>query len=75
MNWDIVEGNWKQLRGLVKTQWGRLINDQLDVISGKRTHLSGKIQASYGAGRDKSQEQLRKFKGRNRNHQPAKSAW
>ena len=51
MNWDIVEGDWKQFRGLVKTQWGRLTDDHLDVISGKRTQLSGKIQEAYGVTR------------------------
>jgi len=42
MNWDIVEGNWKQFRGKVKAQWGKLTDDHLDVIAGKRTELVGK---------------------------------
>jgi uncharacterized protein YjbJ (UPF0337 family) len=44
MNWDRVEGNWKQLKGQVRQQWGSLTNDDLDVIEGKRTELSGRLQ-------------------------------
>lgn len=74
MNWDIVEGNWKQFRGLVKAQWGKLTDDQLDVISGKRTQLSGKIQEAYGISRDEAEAQIKKFEDRNRNYRPSKSA-
>ena len=73
MNWDTVEGNWKQFRGLVKTQWGRLTDDHLDVISGKRTQLSGKIQEAYGISRDEAAEQIKKFEERNRDYRPSKS--
>ena len=48
MNWDRIEGNWKQFKGNVKQQWGKLTDDQLDVIAGKRQNLSGKIQEAYG---------------------------
>ena len=41
MNWDRIEGNWKQFKGNVKQQWGKLTDDQLDVIAGKRDHLAG----------------------------------
>ena len=44
MNWDIVEGNWKQFKGKVKAQWGDLTDEHLDVIAGKRVELVGKIQ-------------------------------
>jgi uncharacterized protein YjbJ (UPF0337 family) len=50
MNWNIVEGNWKQFRGEVKVQWGKLTDDHLDVIAGKRIQLAGKIQEAYGDG-------------------------
>ena len=43
MNWDRIEGNWKQFKGNVKQQWGKLTDDQLDVIGGKRDQLAGKI--------------------------------
>ena len=48
MNWDQVEGKWKQMKGSVKEQWGELTNDDLDVIAGKRDKLIGKLQERYG---------------------------
>jgi uncharacterized protein YjbJ (UPF0337 family) len=58
MNWDRIEGNWKQLKGNVKEQWGKLTDDQLDVIAGKREHLAGKIQETYGISKDEAEKQL-----------------
>jgi uncharacterized protein YjbJ (UPF0337 family) len=46
MNWDRVEGNWKQFKGSVKEQWGKLADDQLDVIAGKRDQLAGNPRRS-----------------------------
>jgi uncharacterized protein YjbJ (UPF0337 family) len=48
MDWNQVEGNWKQLKGKVKEQWGKLTDDDLDVIAGKRDQLEGKLQERYG---------------------------
>jgi len=61
MNWDIVEGNWKQFRGKVKAQWGRLSDDHLDVIAGKRAELAGKIQEHYGLTKDEVERQIKEF--------------
>jgi uncharacterized protein YjbJ (UPF0337 family) len=58
MNKDILEGNWKELKGKVKEQWGKLTNDQLDVIDGKRTQLSGEIQKAYGVTKDEAEKQI-----------------
>ena len=44
MNWDRVEGNWKTFKGQVQQKWGKLTDDDLDVIEGKRTELSGRLQ-------------------------------
>jgi uncharacterized protein YjbJ (UPF0337 family) len=52
MDWNRVEGNWKQFKGKVKEQWGRLTDDDLDAIAGKRDQLEGKIQERYGIARD-----------------------
>jgi uncharacterized protein YjbJ (UPF0337 family) len=52
MDWNRVEGNWKQMKGKVKEKWGRLTDDDLDVIGGKRDQLEGKIQERYGQARD-----------------------
>ena len=52
MNWDRVEGNWKQLTGKVKEKWGDLTDDDLTTIDGKREQLEGRIQERYGVGKD-----------------------
>jgi uncharacterized protein YjbJ (UPF0337 family) len=70
MNWEIVEGNWKQLKGKVQTQWGKLTDDQFDVIAGKRTELSGKIQESYGITKDEAEEQIKRFEEINKDFRP-----
>ena len=61
MNWDRIEGNWKQFKGQVKQQWGKLTDDDLDVIAGKRDHLAGKIQETYGITKDETEKQLKKW--------------
>jgi uncharacterized protein YjbJ (UPF0337 family) len=58
MNWDRIEGNWKQFKGSVKERWGKLTDDELDVIAGKRDKLAGRIQASYGVSKDAAEQQL-----------------
>lgn len=70
MNWDIVKGNWKQFRGEVQAQWGKLTDDHLDVISGKRIELAGKIQEAYGITKDEAERQIRDFELRNKNESP-----
>ena len=61
MNWDRIEGNWKQLKGKVTEQWGELTNDDLDAIDGRREYLAGKIQERYGIAQDEAEEQVRKW--------------
>ena len=58
MTWDKIEGNWKQLKGNVQQQWGKLSDDQLDVIAGKREQLSGKLQEVYGLSKEEVHQQL-----------------
>jgi len=59
MNWDRIEGNWKQMKGKVKEKWGKLTDDDLDVIAGKRDQRVGRIQESYGISRDEAERQVR----------------
>ncbi|ART81400.1 general stress protein CsbD [Oceanisphaera profunda] len=66
MNWDIAEGNWKQFKGKVQTQWGKLTDDQLDQINGKRQELAGRIQEAYGVSKDEAEKQIKEFEDRNR---------
>lgn len=70
MNWDIVEGNWKQFKGKVKAQWRQLTDEHLEVIAGRRTELSGKIQEAYGISKDKADAQIKRFEKRNKDYQP-----
>lgn len=58
MNWDRIEGNWKQLTGKAKVQWGKLTDDDLDVIGGKRDQLAGKLQERYGIAKDDAEKQI-----------------
>ncbi len=64
MNWDTIEGNWKQFKGNVKQQWGKLTDDHIDVIAGKREHLAGKIQQAYGVSKDEAEKQIADFEKR-----------
>ena len=61
MNWDTMNGQWKQLRGKIKEQWGDLTDDDLDRIEGKRDQLLGAVQKRYGIAREEAETQLRKF--------------
>ncbi len=70
MNWDIVKGNWKQFRGEVQAQWGKLTDDHLDVISGKRIELAGKIQEAYGITKDEAEQQIKEFELRTKDDSP-----
>ena len=63
MNWDRVEGNLKQFKGKVKQKWGKLTDDQLDVISGNRDELVGKIQESYGIAKDEAEREVKAWEG------------
>jgi uncharacterized protein YjbJ (UPF0337 family) len=58
MNRDQLEGNWKQLKGKVREKWGKLTNDDLDVVNGKREQLLGKLQEKYGIAKAEAEKQL-----------------
>jgi uncharacterized protein YjbJ (UPF0337 family) len=73
MNWDRIEGNWKQLKGKAKQQWGKLTDDQLDVIAGNRDRLAGKIQEQYGISKDEAEKQLSAFETQYRDWNPPRS--
>ncbi|MBU3030134.1 CsbD family protein [Paracoccus marinaquae] len=58
MNWDIIEGKWKQLKGSVQQKWGELTDDELDQIDGNREKLTGKLQEKYGWTRDEAERKV-----------------
>ena len=66
MNWDIAEGNWKQFKGKVKAQWGKLSDNHIDQIAGKRTELAGKVQEVYGLSKDEAEQQIKDFEKLNK---------
>ncbi len=61
MNWERISGNWTQWKGRVQERWGKLTQDQLDVIAGRREQLSGRIQEAYGLSQDEAERQLRNW--------------
>ena len=63
MNWDQVKGNWKQTKGEVQKQWGKLTNDDLDVVEGERTKLAGRLQERYGYRQGTGQQGNRQLAG------------
>jgi uncharacterized protein YjbJ (UPF0337 family) len=58
MDWNRVEGNWKQVKGKVKEKWGKLTDDDLDVVAGHRDQLEGKIQERYGIAKDQVRKDI-----------------
>ena len=58
MNWDRIEGDWMMLSGKVQERWGKLTDDDLDIIQGRREQLEGKIQKVYGVARDDARKQV-----------------
>ncbi|MDQ0316368.1 CsbD family protein [Amorphus orientalis] len=58
MNWDQIEGQWKQFSGQVQAEWGRLTNDDVAVVEGNRDRLAGRIQERYGVEKDEAHRQI-----------------
>ncbi|MBR2655091.1 CsbD family protein [Yoonia sp.] len=58
MNWDIIQGKWKQMTGSAKENWGKLTDDDLTQINGKRDQLTGKLQEKYGITKDEAEKQI-----------------
>lgn len=65
MNWDRVEGNWKEMKGRIKQQWGDLTDDDLTVMNGKRDELAGRLQQRYGYAKDRAEREIDDWLSRN----------
>lgn len=65
MNTDRTAGNWKQLKGKIKEQWGKLTDDEVDQLEGKGEQLAGKLQERYGLAREEAERQAREFRTNN----------
>ena len=64
MNWDSIKGNWKQMAGSVKEQWGKLTDDDMTIIEGQREQLVGRVQERYGIAREAAEDQVRVWEAR-----------
>jgi uncharacterized protein YjbJ (UPF0337 family) len=71
MNTDTLEGRWTQLKGKAREKWGRLTNDDIDVIGGKRDQLVGILQRRYGQARDEIERQVDEFEHENKQREKA----
>jgi uncharacterized protein YjbJ (UPF0337 family) len=58
MNWDVIEGNWKQLKGKVQQQWGKLTDDDLKLVEGKQSELAGRLQERYGYTKEQAHSEI-----------------
>ena len=58
MNWNQIEGNWSEFKGKVQQQWGKLTNDDIDIVEGNRKELAGKIQKNYGKSEEEAEEEI-----------------
>jgi uncharacterized protein YjbJ (UPF0337 family) len=58
MNWDRIEGNWKEFKGKIQTKWGKLTEDDLAVVQGKRDELAGRLQQRYGFAKDQAEKEI-----------------
>lgn len=74
MNWDTVEGNWKQFKGAAREQWGKLTDNDWETVVGKKDQLVGKIQERYGISRDEAQRQADDWSRTLREQQKEKEA-
>ena len=61
MNWDQIKGKWKQAKGKAQQQWGKLTDDDLDVINGHREELVGKVQERYGIEKEEAEKQVNQW--------------
>ena len=61
MNWDQIEGNWKQWTGKVKEKWGKLTDDDMTMIAGRRDQLAGILQQRYGYAKEVVEKELDDF--------------
>jgi uncharacterized protein YjbJ (UPF0337 family) len=70
MNWDVIERDWKQFKRHVKEKWGKLTDDSLDAVAGKRDRLAVKIQEIYGITKDQAELQVKAFEQIHKDYQP-----
>jgi uncharacterized protein YjbJ (UPF0337 family) len=68
MNKDIVKGKWKEIKGQLKQQWGKLTDDEISQMDGTYEELEGVLQKRYGLEKDEAEKQIKEFLNQNRWH-------
>jgi len=61
MNWDQIQGMWKQMKGQAQQKWGKLTEDDINVVNGRREELVGKVQHRYGIANEEAEKQVKEF--------------
>jgi uncharacterized protein YjbJ (UPF0337 family) len=61
MNWDRIEGNWKQFKGQARQKWGELTDDDVEQIGGQKDQLVGKLQERRGIARDEAEREIKEW--------------
>lgn len=61
MDWNQIEGNWKQFKGKVREKWGELTDDEVDQVQGNKDQLAGKIQAKYGKTKEQAEQEIEEW--------------
>ena len=64
MNWDRIEGNWKQVVGKARAEWGKLTDDDFNIVAGRSEQLAGKIQERYGVAKEDANKQISEWIGK-----------
>jgi uncharacterized protein YjbJ (UPF0337 family) len=68
MDWDVVASNWKQFKGKIRVRWGKLTDDQLELIAGKRNELAIKIQEAYCLNKEEVEYRINLFVNQNKDY-------
>ena len=63
MNWDQLEGNWKEFAGSARAHWGELTDDDWQVVNGKKEQLVGGVQKRYGIAKEEAEKQVEEWSG------------
>ncbi|MFI4931108.1 MAG: CsbD family protein [Burkholderiales bacterium] len=58
MNWERIQGNWRQLTGKAKEHWGKLTHDDWDIVAGRRDQFAGKVQERYGLAKEEAEKRI-----------------
>ncbi len=61
MNWDQIAGSWKEIQGKIRSKWGKVTDDELTVVAGKRDQLAGILQNRYGLAKEQAEKELDEF--------------